>query len=192
MLIKKNHSIFFQKFHFKIPICVDLDGTLIKEDVTITSLKELFKKSSCTFIKNITKIQKGRNILKEYTSKNITNIVDKININLNFIKILNKVKKNKRKIILSTAANKTYGNKIKNYLPIFDQIIGSNKHINIREKNKSKVLTTKFKNNGFIYAGNSIDDIKIWIKSQGAICVNTPKIIIKKLSKLNLPYLIIQ
>ena len=191
LILHKNHN-FLNNFNPKIPMCIDLDGTLITEDITIISLKTLFKKSYYKFILNLIRIQKGRKSLKSYTNQYIKNITNKININFKVMSLLNKQKQIGRKIVLATAANKHYGKEIRNYLPIFKDIIASNKNINIRSIYKSRVLRIKFQRKGFIYIGNSQDDIRVWIRAQGAICVNTPITVETKISKLNIPYFIIK
>jgi len=182
---------FLQQFSIKIPVCVDLDGTLIAEDTTIESLRNLFLRSKHDFIKCIIHMYKGIKSIKYQLPRN-NFLINKININITLLTMLKDEIKKGRGIVLATAANKYQGREALNYVPIFDGVAGSNAFINIRAKQKSNVLMQKFKKTGFIYVGNSFDDIQVWIWSHAGICVNIKqKYVLKEIMLLNIPYMIL-
>jgi hypothetical protein len=182
---------FLRQFNIKIPICVDLDGTLISEDTTIESLRNLFHKSKYDFIKCVVHIYKGIKSIKSHLPEN-NFLINKININTTLLTILKDEITRGRNIVLATAANKHQGQEALSYIPIFDGVIGSNTFTNIRAKQKSIVLMKKFKKTGFIYVGNSFDDIQVWIWSHAGICVNIKqKYVLKEIMLLNIPYIIL-
>ena len=52
-------------------------------------------------------------------------------------------------------------------------------HINLSGEKKRKSIEELIGNNSYIYAGNSMDDLPIWIDCKDAITVNLPSRISK-------------
>ena len=75
-------------------------------------------------------------------------------------------------MILCTGANQKIANAIAEDLKIFDNTFSSTKELNLSGKNKSTFLEKEFGNSGFIYAGNSMDDMNVWKKASKSIVVN--------------------
>lgn len=90
-------------------------------------------------------------------------------------------KNNGHQIFLATACDEVYAKKIADSLKIFDGVFSSNGISNLRAESKASTLVTIFGERGFIYAGNSRDDIKVWEKSAECILVNPSKSVLNKM-----------
>ena len=77
-----------------------------------------------------------------------------------------------RKLILCTGANQKIANAVAENLKIFDNTFASTKDLNLSGNNKSTFLEKEFGDSGFIYAGNSMDDMNVWKKASKSIVVN--------------------
>lgn len=184
----KNCESFLDSFDLKIPLCVDLDGTLIREDVTTLSVKSFLQKSPHLFWKVLIWICQGRAICKERLA-GVTEIpLDTLTFNEALLKIIKREKIKGRPIVLATAADQKQAQAVEEYLTLFDHIIASNGRANRRAQEKADILTLLFQETGFLYAGNSTDDLHVWAAARGALCVNTPGKVLDKVPRLNVPY----
>lgn len=154
------------------PICVDLDGTLIRDDVTIISLRKYIARSFNIFLVAYWFLR-GRARLKYELANRVDINLSKLHFNEKFLAFLKQEKLNGRHIYLATACNEKYARIIADFLKIFDDVFASDKNNNLRAESKAEKLSEVFGEQNFIYAGNSEDDIKIWEKSAGIIFVGT-------------------
>ena len=76
-------------------------------------------------------------------------------INEPFLAFLREQKGAGRKFVLATASDRDMALPVANHVGLFDEVLGSDGKTNLRGANKLKVLTEKFGERGFDYAGNS-------------------------------------
>lgn len=153
-------------------IVIDLDGTLIKEDITILSLKLLIKKNLLNTFRVLLWATQGKSFLKFRLSQQINIDVKKLTYNQ---KVINFIKKNKKnnKIVLSTGSYISYAKKINQHIKLFDEVLGTSKNFNNIGTNKASRLQKKFKTEQiYTYIGNSRTDIPIWNISKNSLSVN--------------------
>ncbi|MDR2067832.1 MAG: hypothetical protein LBP41_02480 [Holosporaceae bacterium] len=163
------------------PICVDLDGTLIKNDVTMIALKKYVKGNFLRIFEVFYWFLHGRAHLKHQLAKNISLDAKSLNYNKKFLDFIIGERKKGRRIFLATACNRNYAHEVADFLNIFDGVFASNEHVNLRAEAKATTLTSIFGKNGFIYAGNSKDDLKVWDRSAECIIVAPAKTALKKM-----------
>jgi phosphoserine phosphatase len=163
------------------PICVDLDGTLVKNDVTMMVLRRYVKDNFLHVFKVFYWFLHGRAYLKHKLAKNVNLDVSSLNYNQKFLNFIIDERKKGRRIFLATACNQNYAHEVADFLNIFDGVFASNEHINLRAGAKAMALTAIFGKNGFIYAGNSKDDLEVWDKSAECILVAPQKTALKKM-----------
>ena len=167
--------------HLK-PIVVDLDGTLINTDLLFESFFKLIKKNPLYIIKTFFWLFQGKSFLKYKIATEVDIDVSLLPYNFKLLEYL-KDQKNNRKLILASASNIKYVHQVANFLDIFDAYIGSDMHINLSGEKKRKSIEELIGNNSYIYAGNSMDDLPIWIDCKDAITVNLPSRVSKRLIK---------
>lgn len=167
-----------------IPIVVDLDETLIKTDMFFEAMVHLLKAKPLLAIFIPFWLIKGRFYTKHKISSYVTPNVETLPYNEDFIEYLKAEKKKGRKIYLATATLKTIADKISDYLGIFDGVFGSENNVNLKGTKKKKVLIENFGVDGYVYAGDSPSDLKVWDNSHAAILVNADKKTANKAGKL--------
>jgi len=167
----------------KTPLCVDLDGTLIRTDVMFESIVILLRDNPLNFFFIIFWLIKGRYYLKEKLIEKTKLDPNKIPINEEIIEYLKVEQKNGRKILLVTAAMQEIANLYADYFGIFDEAVGSKDGINLVGKNKASYLVNRFGEGGFDYIGDSKKDLYIWKHSRNSYIVNQTKNIIDKVKK---------
>ena len=188
--LRKKNEDFSNTFPLDIPLCVDLDGTLIQEDVTTLSVKDFLKKHPFLFWKLLIWIVQGRAVCKKNLAAATKLSLKNLTFNANLLTLLKKEKEKGRPLILATAADQAHAHVATNHLNLFDQIIASDGRTNCRAHAKAAILSSTFSKTGFLYAGNSADDLHVWAVAKGALCVNVPEKVLKKVPALNVPYFV--
>jgi phosphoserine phosphatase len=154
------------------PVCVDLDGTLINGDITLKAVK-IFIKSNFLNIFNVIKwILFGRAYMKHKLAEVINPDVASLKYNNKLLNFIREKKNEGCKIFLATACNRVYANAIADHLGIFDGVFASTDRVNLRAKAKALALVTMFGEKGFVYIGNSHDDVYVWNKSAECVVVS--------------------
>lgn len=163
------------------PICVDLDGTLIRNDVTRWSVNRFIEKSFWNFFKAVYWYFVDLAYLKKIIAQEIELDTTILEYNRKFLEYLIKQRTAGVPLFLATASDEIYANKIADELGIFDGVFASNGEVRLVAEVKAVTLCTMFGEKGFVYAGNSEDDIKVWEKSAECILVNPTKSVLKKM-----------
>ncbi len=168
---QQDHHI-YPVHHF--PLCIDLDGTLIRTDL----LYECFKLAIKTNILSIMPmlfwlIKGGRPCLKTELA---LRYIDKINYQdlpyqKDLIDWLKEQKQLKKEIILVTGSSLLLARKIADEVKVFDAVYGTEKGRNLTGKTKACFLQSLYPK-GYLYAGNELKDIHVWKGSGYAIFVN--------------------
>jgi phosphoserine phosphatase len=164
-----------------LPLCVDLDGTLIDEDVTLEAIKIYLRRNFFNVFHVFFWLLRGRAHLKQKLSELVELDIKSLRYKKKFLEFILGQRKKGHKIFLATASNHVYAEKIADHLGIFDGVFASTFHVNLRAEAKALALVTIFGENGFIYAGNSEDDIPVWNKSAECILVSPCPKVLKKM-----------
>jgi len=169
------------------PLFVDLDGTLIKEDLSHESFFYFFKKKPIVCLFHIfIFLFLGRPYLKEKISQNFIVELSKLKKNQNCIEYVKNAKKNNRNVYLISGSHQLLVNQISNQLSFFDDVFGTKNNFNMIGKNKIKYINQKLGIFDFEYIGNSKQDLPIWSHTKKVIFTNATPSLRKKIEKLNL------
>ncbi len=163
-----------------IPLCVDLDGTLIATDSLLESTLILAKMKPWLILFMPFWILKGKTFFKNHVLSHVLPSPDLYPYRQDVLDFIKKEKEKGRRIVLATATVQPIADSIQNHLGIFDEVIGSSSVLNLRSSNKADELCMRFGEKGFDYAGDSKADFKVWEKAAGAIVVHAPNGIRKK------------
>jgi apolipoprotein N-acyltransferase len=86
-------------------------------------------------------------------------------------------------LVLATAFDQKGAMLVANHVGLFDEVLASDGKTNLRGKNKLKVLTKRFGERGFDYAGNSSTDLAVWRGAREAIVVNASRLLANRAAK---------
>ncbi len=157
-----------------IPICVDLDGTLVRTDTLLESLLLLVKQHPLDLLQVPIWLFKGRAGFKHQISQRVDLPVDLLPYQIDFVDYLRRQKACGRQLVLVTAADKKIACQVAEYLNFFDDVLASYDDINLRGATKLKVLQERYGEGNFDYAGNDHIDLKIWAHARKSLVVNAP------------------
>lgn len=162
-----------------IPLCIDLDGSLIHNDTLHDSVMALAKGYPAKIAALPIWLSKG----KAHMKRRIAHLVDvdatTLPYNAELLEWLTEQKATGRKLILSTAADESFAHKIAAHLGIFDDVIASDGMTNLSSNNKAAALIDRFGEKGFDYVGNSTVDLPVWRVARRAIVVGDERLAAK-------------
>jgi len=158
-----------------VPLCVDLDGTLIKTDLLVESFFQLLKINFLYIFFIPFWLIGGKSFLKSHIAERVEITPALLPYNQEFLSFLREQKATGRILILVTASHEKYARRIAEYLDIFDAVIATRAGHNLSGKAKRDILVQKFGREGFDYAGNARQDIQVWKHARQAILVSTSR-----------------
>lgn len=169
----------------KIPLCTDLDDTLIKTDLVFESLFCFIKKNPLNILAAIWWfIKGGRPTLKRKLSENINLSYSSLPYNDHVVDFLKEERAKGREIVLASASDAILLEGIANNLKCFDRILGSDGKNNLKGENKRAELVRLFGEKGFDYIGDSRADLKVWPSARECLVVSSNENYINKVRRI--------
>lgn len=165
-----------------VPICVDLDGTLVRSDTLIELLLKASRSQPWLLVLSIYWIMKGKAYLKEKIAEHVTISPEHLPYNSELISYLKAQKAAGRKLLLVTASHRSWAEKIADHVGIFDDVIATDGSINLRGANKANILCQRFGEGAYTYAGNDAHDLQVWRSAKSAIIVEAPQRVSRRVS----------
>jgi apolipoprotein N-acyltransferase len=155
-----------------VPLCVDLDGTLIKSDMMGESLIVIIQKNPLMLLPIFYWWLRGRAFLKKKLGERVQVDAAALSYNERFLEFLREAKRLGRPLILATASDRKMVEPVVQHIGLFDEVFASDGKTNLRNRAKLEALTRRFGERAFDYAGNSTMDLPVWEGSREAIVVN--------------------
>ena len=142
---------------------VDLDGTLIKEDLSNLAFMDYLKKKPFkTLYHLIIFLFKGKPYLKEIISTDFRVPIESLTFNKSALDYVRDIKNRHRVVYLISGSHQILVDQFQNHLKIFFEAFGTNKKFNMVGQNKVKFINESLNINNFDYFGNSKKDLPIW------------------------------
>jgi 4-hydroxybenzoate polyprenyltransferase len=167
------------------PLCVDLDGTLIKSDLLIETVFALIKSNPFFLFILPVWLSRGKAYLKHQVARRIKFDPSLLPYHVEFLDFLKKQHANGRRLVLATASNELLAEQVSVHLGIFGDVIASDSQYNVSGSNKRKRLQKKFGDHEFDYAGNDMKDVDVWRYAGKAIVVNADPGVVKAARRAN-------
>ncbi len=165
--------LFLKRMYDNKILFVDLDGTLIKEDLSNLAFINFFKKKPILlFFYLIIFIFRGKSFLKEKISTGFKVPIEKLSFNQACLDYIKKVKNHHRVVYLISGSHQLLVDQVNQHLRIFFDSFGTKKNYNMVGINKIKFINKELKIFSFDYLGNSNQDLPIWKHTKKIIYTN--------------------
>jgi phosphoserine phosphatase len=166
------------------PLCVDLDGTLIKADSLYQSFLLLLRKNCLRAFIALLHLTKGKWAYKRYLADQVQLDPSALPYNDELISWLKQEKAKGRELVLATASEQRIGERIANYTGLFSTCLGSYGKLNLKSSNKAAALNRRYGKGQYDYVGNHPADYAIWQDAHDAIVVNASAAVIRKAKQI--------
>jgi 4-hydroxybenzoate polyprenyltransferase len=154
------------------PLCVDLDGTLVKSDTFVDSLMVLARRHPGAFVCSPLWALQGKAHMKSRVASLVTLDVDHLPYNRPLLDYLRDEHAAGRKLYLATGADRVLARKVAAHLGIFEDVLASDGSVNLTGRNKLQHLEQRFAADGFDYIGNALPDLPLLQGAQEAMVAN--------------------
>jgi 4-hydroxybenzoate polyprenyltransferase len=155
----------------KLPLCVDLDGTLAKSDTLIDSLLVLARTRPIQLLRLPGKALLGKAAFKAFVTENVALDVAHLPYNRKLLQFLQKEHAQGREIYLTTGADVRLAQRVADHLAIFDGVLGSDGSNNLTGHKKLDSLRNRF-GGEFVYVGNDIADLPLMTGAAESMVAN--------------------
>lgn len=155
----------------RIPLCVDMDGTLLRTDVLLEGMLRLLRRNPGFVFLLMIWAFRGRPALKSEVAKRVDLPVETLPVNAAFLGWLQSEKARGRRLVLCTAAWHSIARAVASRFRIFDEVLATEDDENLSGRHKANRLVAKFGEQGYDYAGNGLRDLPVWQHARSAIVV---------------------
>ena len=154
-----------------VPLCVDLDGTLVKSDTLHDSLLVLLRTHPRKVPHLFGKLFQGKAAFKAYVTDSVALDVAHLPYNHKLLLYLQTEHARGREIYLATGADVRIAHRIADHLGIFSGVLGSDGEINLTGHHKLHRLRAIL-NQSFSYIGNATPDLPLLAEATEPMVAN--------------------
>ena len=166
---------------------VDLDGTLIKEDLSDLAFSYSLKNFPFrTLFYLFIFLFRGKPYLKDKISKNFTVPFKNLTFNKAAFDFIREQKNRHRVVYLISGSHQILVDQMGRHLNIFFESFGTRGNFNMVGSNKVQFIKKNLKIYDFDYLGNSHKDLPIWRYTKRAIYTNASEELIKTINSQDL------
>ncbi len=165
-----------------LPLCVDLDGTLVRTDTLMEGMIALVGSASPSAI--FAAFAASRSGFKARIAELAPCDPALLPYNETLLDYIRGERAKGRRIVLATAANEAVAAGVAAHLGLFDEVIASSANHNLKGAAKARALVERFGPAGFVYAGDAGADLAVWREAAAAIPVNVGRGVAAKVRSL--------
>ena len=151
------------------PLCVDLDGTLIRSDTLVESALALLKRAPWMLFAMVMWLLGGKARLKAAIAARQPLDASRLPYRAELVQWLREQAAH-RPVYLATAAHRSIADDVARHLAFFTGVFSTDR-VNLSSGNKAQALAAAFGDKGFDYIGNDHADIPVWRQSAGILVV---------------------
>ncbi len=167
-----------------VPLCVDLDGTLIRTDMLWESLVRLLRRNPFYALAALAWWSRGRAYLKQQLARRVEVPVENLPFSESFLTYVRAEREAGRLVVLVTASDIAPARRVADHVGLFAEVLASDGQTNLRGATKGQKLAERFGKAGFDYAGNSSVDLGVWPFGREAVIVNGSPSLIRRAAAL--------
>lgn len=167
-----------------LPLCVDMDGTLVQTDTLWEACLKLLAAKPWLALWLPVWLLRGKAGFKQAISDHVQLNPKCLPYQQPLLEFLQAEKQRGRPLWLVTAANRAIAEPIAAHIGLFDGVLASDAQHNLSGSHKARALREKFGDKGFVYAANAAVDLKVWRQAAAAILVNAGAALQRKAAAL--------
>ena len=171
-----------------VPLCIDLDGTLVRSDLLLESALRAVKDRPLAAGGAFLGLLQGRAQLKKRLADLVDLRIDLLPYNPPVVALAESAKASGRRVVLATAANRKYAEQVARHLGFFDSVHASDDRTNLSSGTKARELVRLYGEGGFDYAADAVRDLKVWGHAGRAIVIDAQPGVLSGLARLGVPH----
>jgi phosphoserine phosphatase len=165
------------------PLVVDLDGSLVRTDTTLTCAMLLVTRPRA-MLRALGNWRHGRARLKQALASTAALDPACLPYDHRLLAYLRDARAAGRKLVLATGADQQIAAAVAQHLALFDVVLASDGRTNLTGRAKLAAIRALLGGDCFTYVGNSRADLPIWQAAAGCICVNARPTVTRAAARL--------
>ncbi len=154
-----------------VPLCVDLDGTLVVTDTLHENMLRLLGRKPWLALVFPLWLARGKAHFKTQIARRTALDTVRPLYRPEIVDFLKQARCKGQSLVLATAAHQSIAQSVADDLGIFDIVLASTEERNLKGPEKARLLTACFGAKGFDYIGDSKADLPVWAASRKAYVV---------------------
>lgn len=154
-----------------IPLCVDLDGTLLKTDLLHESLLLFVRTAPLSAPLLPFWLPAGKAAFKRRIAERVELDAAALPYREELVSWLREQKAAGRRLVLATASDAELARAVAGHVGLFDEVVASDGTTNAGGAAKRDLLVSRFGEKGFDYAGDAPVDLPVWSAARRAVLV---------------------
>jgi 4-hydroxybenzoate polyprenyltransferase len=167
------------------PLCVDLDGTLVKTNTLYEAVIALIRARPIVAFLLPYWLMRGQSYLWQRLSERASINVALLPYRQEVLDYLRREKERGREIALVSGSHHTVVEKVAHHLGLFDRFLGSNESVHLIGLAKLSAILKLYEKRHFDYIGDTSADLSIWRMSDHAVIVSGDNSLVKRLTGVN-------
>jgi 4-hydroxybenzoate polyprenyltransferase len=143
------------------PLCVDLDGTLVKSDTLVDSLLVLVRTRPLLALGLPARVLRGKAAFKAHITEQVSLDVVHLPYNRKLLHFLQQERRHGRALYLATGADERLAQRVADHVGIFSGVLGSDGATNLTGNRKLDSLRSRLGPGEFDYIGNDTPDLPL-------------------------------
>lgn len=172
----------------KLPLCVDLDGTLTYADLSVESLLCAVRRAPWLLPLLPFWFLQGKHRLKHELARRADIDVSVLPFNPDVLALIRQARSEGRKVVLVTGSNAKFAQQVQEHLGVFDDVLASDSACNLTGMRKAAKLRETFGDGRYEYVSNASIDLPIWRSAAAAVSVNAPRRVVRACKALGKPH----
>lgn len=156
----------------ELPLCVDLDGTLIRTDLLWEGIFGLVRAHPLRAFALPFQLLRGRAAFKQWLAECAPIDVEAIPYRESIVEWVRQQARDGRAVALATASPLAYADKVAQHLGCFRRVFATSGTTNLKGVVKADALVAAYGSAGFDYVGDSRADIPVWRQARIALVVD--------------------
>lgn len=169
----------------RVPLVIDLDGTLIRSDLLVESVFAYLGVNSVRVGGLLAALFRGKAAFKAHIAASTEIDVGHLPYDSRVIELIREARASGRPVYLASASNERYVSAVAAHLDLFDNWFASTVVENLSSTAKANKLVETFGKGGFDYVGNDAADMAVWGMARRRVAVQPAALVRKHLLALD-------
>jgi len=156
----------------QVPLCVDLDDTLICTDALWESVIQLWRRPILGVRVTFALLSGGKAGMKAALAENMDLDPATLPYRESVLTYLREQRTAGRTLVLATATHSRWAQRISDHLGLFSRVFATDSRTNLSSTRKRDALVSAYGDKGFDYIGDHLKDLPIFSAAREALLVN--------------------
>jgi 4-hydroxybenzoate polyprenyltransferase/phosphoserine phosphatase len=163
-----------------VPLCVDLDGTLIRSDTLWESVVQLWRRPATLARALLALACGGKAAFKAVVAAGIDLEPAHLPYREEVLAFVKAQRDLGREVVLATAAHRTVAERVAAHLGMFSRVLATDGKVNLSGVSKRAALESCYGARGFDYIGDDLKDVPIFASAREALLVEPSAALLRR------------